>query len=242
MITLQRATPLILALALAACSTTESSDLLQLSLVEGGGQVAFAGAAVPLDPAVRVTLNGEPVTGVTVRFAVSDGGGTLIGDRPATDADGVARVTAWVLGAPGSQELVANLQGADGSPIRITAISVNPAPALVSPVRGDDQVGLVLSPLAVRPEIRVTNAIGQPVPGLRVSWQVTGSTGSTGGVRGADVVTDADGRASVSKWVLGSDPGVYTLTVTVEGISVVFRATALGAPGDPIPGTGDTGA
>lgn len=231
-----------LLLALAACATADSTDLLQLSLVEGGGQVAFAGAAVPTDPAVRVTLNGEPVTGVTVRFAVAEGGGTLIGDRPATDVDGIARVTAWVLGSPGSQELVANLQGADGSPIRITATSVHPAPALVAPVRGNDQVGLILTPLAVRPEIRVTDAIGRPVPGLQVSWQVTGSTGSTGGVRGADVLTDADGRASVAKWVLGSDPGVYTLTATVEGISVVFRATALAAPGELPPETGDTGA
>jgi hypothetical protein len=228
-------------LLIAACTSTQGGDILQLSLVEGSGQIGFAGAAVATDPAVRVTRNGEPVAGVTVQFAVSGGGGALIGDRPTTDGDGVARVTAWVLGAPGSQELVAILQGIDGAPIRITATAIHPAPALVTPVRGANQVGLVYTSTAVRPEIRVTNAIGQPVPGLSVSWVVAGNTGSTGGVRGADVLTDADGRATVSKWVLGSDPGLYVLTATVEGISVQFKATALLEPGD-LPDPGEPGA
>jgi len=70
--------------------------------------VANAGTAVPIPPAVLVrNAQGQPMAGVTVQFTVSEGGGSVTGGSPTTDASGVARVGGWTLGPGGTQRLAA---------------------------------------------------------------------------------------------------------------------------------------
>lgn len=77
-----------------------------ITIVDGADQRAYAGEPVSVPPAVRlVDRFGNPVPGATVTFAVTQGGGQLTGATPVTDAGGVARVTAWVLGAVGVNRL-----------------------------------------------------------------------------------------------------------------------------------------
>ncbi|HEV7589393.1 MAG TPA: leishmanolysin-related zinc metalloendopeptidase, partial [Longimicrobium sp.] len=67
----------------------------------GSSQAAMAGSAVPVAPSVWVRdLEGRPLAGVPVTFAVTSGGGSLTGASTVTDTDGVARVGSWVLGTP----------------------------------------------------------------------------------------------------------------------------------------------
>src|SRR5439155_7392950 len=44
-------------------------------------------------------LNGRPVAGVQVTFSVTAGGGSITGATQVTDANGVATVGTWTLGA-----------------------------------------------------------------------------------------------------------------------------------------------
>lgn len=90
--------------------------------IEGDGQTAPAGSAVPVRPAVRVTEDGEPVAGVAVTFAVTAGGGTVEGAAQVTNGDGLARVDEWVLGpAAGLNRLEATAEGAGAGPVVFTA-------------------------------------------------------------------------------------------------------------------------
>jgi adhesin/invasin len=64
------------------------------------------------------------------------------------------------------------------------------------------------------PQVRVTDAAGNAVAGVPVTF--TASIGST--VVGASKTTDANGLAGPDGWVLGNAVGNYTLTAAVSGV------------------------
>jgi len=62
-------------------------------------QHVLFGEPVPNPPAVTLTTpTGAPMPGVPVNFAVTAGGGTLVGGDAVTDANGLAATTSWTLG------------------------------------------------------------------------------------------------------------------------------------------------
>jgi len=85
-------------------------------------QAAQAGHAVGDPPAVLVLdAGGLPVPGTAVTFTVVAGGGSLTGEATSSDADGVARVGSWILGASGPQQVQAAVPGLAGSPATFEA-------------------------------------------------------------------------------------------------------------------------
>jgi hypothetical protein len=67
--------------------------------VAGDNQAAMSGTAVPTRPRVIVRDDaGNPLPGVSVTFAVTEGGGTVSGGTATTNASGVAEVGSWTLG------------------------------------------------------------------------------------------------------------------------------------------------
>lgn len=81
-----------------------------LSLVAGASQSALAGAALPVAPRVRLLDQfGNGVSGQSVQWTVTSGGGTLGGAASVpTDASGFANAPTWTLGRRGGvQELTA---------------------------------------------------------------------------------------------------------------------------------------
>ncbi|HSJ33114.1 MAG TPA: hypothetical protein VK933_16855 [Longimicrobiales bacterium] len=101
-------------IALAACSDPVDppapAGAVAISAVT---QDVAAGSPVAEPPSVLVTsAQGRPLPGVTVRFTVESGGGTLTGSEPVTDADGIARTVAWTLGGePGRNSVRAVIDG-----------------------------------------------------------------------------------------------------------------------------------
>ena len=83
------------------------------------------GSAVDEPPSVVVRdANGSPVAGVPVTFAVTAGGGSVTGNRPTSDASGVATVGSWTLGSSaGTNTLVAS---ANGHSVTFTANGSDP--------------------------------------------------------------------------------------------------------------------
>jgi hypothetical protein len=69
-----------------------------LAKLAGDAQTATAGSAVSTAPAVTVKdANGNPVSGVTVVFAVASGHGSVTGGTQTTNTAGVATVGGWTL-------------------------------------------------------------------------------------------------------------------------------------------------
>jgi hypothetical protein len=87
----------------------------------GNNQPGLVGYGTNIRPAVRVTNVGSgPVPGATVTFAVASGGGGVTGGVATTDANGVAQVGKWTLGASaGVNTLTATVTGSGitGNPV-----------------------------------------------------------------------------------------------------------------------------
>ena len=103
--------------------TSAAGSAATLVKVAGDGQSADAGSAVAIAPQVRVEdEGGNPVDGAIVSFTVSAGAGSVTDATVMTDADGLAEVGSWTLGAAaGNQALAANVVGAPVDPVTFTA-------------------------------------------------------------------------------------------------------------------------
>ncbi|MGQ0703638.1 MAG: leishmanolysin-related zinc metalloendopeptidase [Gemmatimonadales bacterium] len=195
----------------------------------GDNQSAPAGTAVPVPPAVLLRdTYGNPVPGVGVLFTVTGGGGSLTGAAATTDANGIAAVGSWILGpVPGANSVSAATGGLPPVPFNATGTGGLGPPASIAVYRGYGQAALPGTAVAVAPQVLVRNLSGQPIPGITVTFAVTGGSGS---ITGASAVSDASGLATVGSWTVGA--GANCLTATVAGVPPVsFVATGIPAGG-----------
>ncbi|MGD9387142.1 MAG: hypothetical protein PVI87_02845 [Gammaproteobacteria bacterium] len=197
-------------------------SLTPASAQQQGGVV---GQPVAEPPAVLVTDSfGNALAGVVVDFAVVQGGGSIEGETATSDADGVARLQSWTLGAEeGLNEVTATLAGV-GS-VTFTANTEVAAPAALVAASAQEQTGDAGQPVAEPPAVRVTDALGNPVPGVVVDFAVVQGGGS---IVGETATSDADGIAQLQSWTLGDQEGLNEVTATLVGVgSVSFTAEGL---------------
>ena len=196
----------------------------RVAVHEGNTQAATVGAAVPMPPSVRIaSSDGSPMPGVTVRFEVVAGGGSLAGSPAISDAAGVASLERWTLGtAAGRNELRAIVEGV--SSVSFEAFGTPGTPKAVAVVQGDGQSATAGETLPVNPAVVVHDTFANPVPEVTVTFSVQLGGGS---IDGAQPTTDSAGVTSVGGWRLGPGMGEQRLLATVTGLpSVTFSATA----------------
>src|SRR5262249_38888139 len=113
------------------------------TLVKNGGdnQTATVGTAGPAAPSVLVAdASGNPVSGVSVTFAIGSGGGSITGGSQTTNSSGIATVGSWTLGpSAGANTLNATSAGLSGSPATFTATGA---------AAGGPQLAITTSPSA----------------------------------------------------------------------------------------------
>jgi hypothetical protein len=181
----------------------------------GDAQSDTVGTAVSTAPAVTITDSyGNVVPGVMVHFTVTSGGGAVVPDSVATNASGVAAVTSWTLGnTAGANTLDAAHTGL--TTVTFTATGTPDVPANITKTSTDPQSGTVGVAVGSPPAVHVTDQHGNPVPGVTVTFAVTGGGGST---TGASPSTNASGNATIGSWTPGSTaPGPNTLSATASG-------------------------
>ncbi len=141
--------------------------------------------------------------------------------------DATGRVTAV---AAGTATLTGTAEGVPGQAV----VLVTGQPSAMAITAGNNQSGAVNAPLAAAPTVRVSDAGGNPVSGVTVTFAVTGGGGSLAGA-GA-VVTGLDGLASGGAWTLGPLPGANTVSATATGTGIggsPATFTATGTVGPP---------
>ena len=128
----------LLALGIACGDETDPSDDSPVSIaaVDGSGQSAIAGTALPNPLRVVVRdAQGDPVAGVDVAWTVATGGGTLSATVQPTGADGISAVT-FVLGpTEGAQVVTAAAVGLTGSPVTFSETATMAAPGNIALVK-----------------------------------------------------------------------------------------------------------
>ena len=98
----------------------------KIAVNAGDNQVASPGSAVAVNPSVLVTdVGNNPVSGVSVTFAIGSGGGSGTGLTPTTNASGIATVGSWTLGSTaGACTLTATSGSLSGSPVTFHATAI----------------------------------------------------------------------------------------------------------------------
>jgi trimeric autotransporter adhesin len=154
-----------------------------------------AGSSNPVS--VKVTdAAGNPVSGATVTFSVTSGGGTIT-PSATTDGTGTAGASFTLGKTVGANAAAATVSGLAGASVSFSATTVaGPAAALTVLPGSDGQSAAVGTAVAV--SVKLTDANGNPIVGQQVTFSF--GTGSTSGV--GLVPTDANGVAVFNHWVL----------------------------------------
>lgn len=101
------------------------------------------------------------------------------------------------------------------------------APTVTRAVAGQDQRAEVLAAVPVAPRMIVTDADGDPVPGVKVTFLVREGEGTA---EALEATTGPDGTAAVGAWRVGPVPGRNVLVAEVAGLAPV-EFVAQGTPG-----------
>ena len=196
-------------------------------MAETNNQSARVGALLPRPLEVRVTdTRDRPVEGTTVNFTVLDGAvaGLVDPGSATTDADGRASTTLTLgmrAGRMTGTAAVAVAEGADPVQTSFSALALPANANGISLVSGNPQSGTVNSTLAAPLVVQVTDAAGNPIPGVPIEWSVAGG----GSVSATSTVTGSDGQTSVTR-TLGGTAGQQTTLATA--------ATAEPLAGSPV--------
>lgn len=204
-----------------------------LAVVSGAGQSGAAGAALPQPLTARVTaVDGLGVKGVVVRFSALAAGAAVADSAVVTDTGGYARTVATLGPTAGGQSFQGAAPGLTAVSFAESATPAPPAQLVVS--AGDGQSAVVASALPVRPAVLVKDRFNNVVPGVAVTWTVSGGGGS---VTGAADTTNGLGIATLGGWTLGTAAGPNTVRAAVDSLTLTFSAT--GNPG-PVSASGST--
>jgi hypothetical protein len=177
-------------------------------------------SAVSPAPSVKVTdASGNPVSGVTVTFTPVNGG-SVTGGTATTNAQGIATVGSWTIGAAVGTlyTLSASAAGVQGVVLFQTTAMAGTASKLVitTPPSSTAQSG---APLAQQPVVQVTDAAGNPVAqaGITVEASIASGGGTLSGT--TSVVTDAEGRGVFTDLTISGAAGTRTLSFTAAGLA-----------------------
>jgi adhesin/invasin len=210
-------------------SGPDPSKPAALSLVSGNAQTGTVGQPLAEALVVRVlNSQNQAVSGATVNWSVTAGGGGLSSAANTTDAQGNASVT-WTLGtAAGASNNTARVtvNGLTGIVANFTASAQAGAATQLVAVSGNAQSAIVGEALA-QPLVVVTrDQYGNGVSGKTVDWAVTQGAGH---VSAASSTTDGQGQAAVS-WTVGTTAnGNQRVTASATGLTgspLEFSASA----------------
>lgn len=215
-------------------ATGQAAVVPQFAIATQPSSTAASGVQFAQQPAIQlVTSTGQPInqSGVPVTVAISTGGGSLGGTLTvATDATGKATFTNLsISGLVGTRTLEFSSPGI--VPIVSNSIVLGAGPAAQVAVNdGDAQSANAGTTLTTAPSVKVTDASGNPVSGVTVTFAVTGGGGS---ITGGTPATDINGVARVGSWTLGPLSGLNSLSANVTGSGIAgnpvsITATALG--------------
>jgi hypothetical protein len=208
-------------------ATGTAGAATQIAINAGNNQTAAAGAAVTVPPSVIVKdVNNNPVSGVSVTFAVASGGGTVVPTTAVTTgANGIAQVTSWTLGASaGANTLTATSAGIPGSPLTFsaTATAGTASKLTLTTQAAGAAAGAAFT---IQPVVAVQDAQGNTIAtDVTTQVQMTVSAGAT--TVGTTTRTAVNGVVTFTGvGITGTSGTPYTLTFASPNVPALTQAT-----------------
>ncbi len=210
-------------------------------------QPSSAGAGQAIAPAVTVQLldaGNSPVAqaGTPVLLALGSGTGALAGTTTqSTNVSGLATFAGLSVNLAGSKTLSATSAGLTGATSSLFVVSAA-APAALAVSGGSGQHAAVGTAFASPLQATVTDAFGNPVPGVSVTFTPPAS-GASAVMTGSPATTDASGVASAAATANGT-AGTYAVTAaaaTLAPASFALTNDPLGTVPAAVPALGTAG-
>ncbi len=218
----------------AAVTVTQVAGTLGMQREPAG---AVSGAPFTTQPIVRILdaqgnlVTTGPGSTLAVTAVRQAGSATLSGTTTVNAVAGVATFTNLAFGGLGTGEH--RLRFTTSSPslgVNSALFTVTAGPAAtITAVSALTQTAQTLNLVAEPPSVRVTDAGGNPVSGVPVTFAVTAGLGTTNPASGSSVNTGATGAASLVSWRMGAVPGANRVRATAAGLTgspITFEATA----------------
>jgi hypothetical protein len=208
--------------------TVASGSPTQLTYTVAPPATAASGQPLNPQPILQVRdVSGNAVLQAGIQVTASAAGLTLTGESVTTDAGGVATFSSLTLsGAAGSYNLAfaaAGVANSISSSITLTGgggaggVTLTTQPS--ASARNDEA-------FATQPVVTVTDATGNPAPGVMVTASiVSGPSGTLGGTKA--VATNASGVATFVDLEIVGPIGAYTLEFTAGGLTATSGAITL---------------
>ncbi len=175
--------------------------------------------------------NAVPTSGSSVAWTKSNTGGSFGANPTVTNASGMATTTFRTSSTSGVVATVtATSTGITGTSAAITTRTAS----RLALSAGDGQSAIAGALVALAPSVLVTDAGGNPVSGIVVTFSVVSGGGS---ITGGSATTNASGIASVGSWRLGATAGTNRLRATRSGLTgspLTFTATGVAGPASKI--------
>lgn len=227
-------------LLVAACGggdggTSGTRTPTSLEVTAGNGQTGPVGAPLTTPVRVKASDSRGAIAGVSLHAVAQSG--FVTPQNPTTNADGVADIS-WTLGgAIGPQTLTISVTG--GPSTTASASGTAGAAAVVVPTSLQFQVVVVGRVVPVKPTVMVTDAFGNPRPGITVTFATVPPSNSI--VAGGTQVTDASGTATVGSWTMGPDAGTHVVRASIAGgASADFQVAGAASALTIVAGDGQT--
>lgn len=197
----------------------------RLMLASPASQTGVPGQNVSAPPAVIVRDQYDSaLPGVTVNFSVSSGGGAITPASAVSDANGVARTTAWLLGPnAGLNYAVAAASGVQS--VSFTGRGEAPVSVAQSlqPLTAASLTGSAGGAVSQPPAVIVNDQNGKALAGVTVTFIVTAGNGA---VSPQIQTTGADGIARATTWTLGPNVGVNQVKAYIPNTTLATTFTA----------------
>jgi adhesin/invasin len=214
----------------------------KVAVVAGNGQSGRVGEMLAEPVVVEVTdISNRPVAGAAVEIGL---GGALDTVRTGTDGRAGAELALGsTVGQTTGHVLVVEPESPNPIQSTFTAMALSASANELGMVSGDDQGGAAGAALSDPLVVSVSDAFGNPVSGVEVTWTAVGG----GSVSAPTTATDDQGRASITR-TLGPAAGAQSTTASAAGLAgspVTFNhtATAGSASGvQPVSGDGQRAA
>lgn len=194
----------------------------------GDAQTGALGGALTDSLAVRVVDSfGNPVPNVQVTWAASVNNGAVSPATSQTNAEGIAK-TQWTLGSRFDTPHSVTATVGALAPASFSVTPTLPSSASIVKLTGDGASATVGVAMADSLAVRVQLSGGQVVPGVQVSWNVTGGNGT---IAPQVSTTQSDGVAR-ARLTPGNAAGPNVVAASVTGLTAV-QFTVTGTAGVP---------
>lgn len=203
-----------------------------LTIVPGGGdnQTGVVGSSLRTPLVVKLTGVSGALNGHVLNFVVTSGGGSVFAaavqtgtpnSGPAVGQPGVGQNT-WTLGPTvGPQTVEARLveprTGQTLTQAIFRAVATAGSAVTLTASAGAGQVVVAGNLVSVPPAVLVTDQLGNPLPNVQVTFQVTNGAGAITGAN--QILTSSNGIAAIAGWRLGTRAGQNSLTISSPGLT-----------------------